>query len=111
MLELFVLNSLHSDLQVLRRDDGLVDNFEDPFTAKMSFEVRRGNDLCTPSWSPREQRFMIACGSLSGRAAGGFRLRPGQGESLCAAFDEQERRPDQTLARATPVGILPLTDA
>lgn len=41
LLELFVLNSLHSDLQVLRRDEGLDDNFEDPFTAKMSFEVRR----------------------------------------------------------------------
>lgn len=57
------------------------------------------------------RRLMIACVSLSGRAAGRFRLRPGQGEPLRAALDEQEGRPDQTLARATPVGVLPLTDA
>lgn len=35
------LNSLYSELQILRRDDGLDDTFEDPFTAKMSFEVKR----------------------------------------------------------------------
>uniref|UniRef100_A0A674NEH9 Intraflagellar transport protein 122 homolog n=1 Tax=Takifugu rubripes TaxID=31033 RepID=A0A674NEH9_TAKRU len=38
LLKLLDLNSLHSELQVLRRADGLDDTFEDPFTAKMSFE-------------------------------------------------------------------------
>lgn len=112
LLELLGLNLLYSELQILRRDDGLDDTFEDPFTAKMSFEVKRQNYLYTTSWrSLRERRFMITCGSLSVRAAGGFCLCPGQSEPLRAALDEQEGRPDQTLARATPVGILPLPDA
>ncbi|CAG11335.1 unnamed protein product, partial [Tetraodon nigroviridis] len=39
------MHSMDSDdLQVLRRDEGLDDNFEDPFTAKMSFE-QGGSDF------------------------------------------------------------------
>lgn len=41
MLELFVLNKHQSEPQALRMDDGLDDTEEDPFTAKMSFEVRK----------------------------------------------------------------------
>lgn len=41
LLELLVLNWQQSELQALRIDDGLDDKEEDPFTAKMSFEVRK----------------------------------------------------------------------
>lgn len=37
---LFLINT-KSELQALRMDDGLDDAEEDPFTAKMSFEVRK----------------------------------------------------------------------
>lgn len=43
--------------------------------------------------------------------AGGLKLCPGQSEPLSAALNEQEGRPDQTLACATEMGILPLPDA
>lgn len=43
---LFLINT-KSELQALRMDDGLDDPEEDPFTAKMSFEVRkdRGDEV------------------------------------------------------------------
>lgn len=56
---------------------------------------------------------IIECGCVHVcvQAAGGLKLCPRQGESLGAALYEQEGRPDQTLAQATQMGILPLPAA
>ena len=56
-------------------------------------------------------RIKHGCVCVSVRAAGGLELCPSQGESLGAALDEQEGRPDQTLAPAAQMGILPLPAA
>lgn len=48
---------------------------------------------------------------MSVQTAGGLKLCPSQGESLGAALDEQEGCPDQTLAQATHMGVLPLPAA
>lgn len=45
------------------------------------------------------------------QTAGGLNLCPRQGESLGASLHEQEGRPDQTLAQAAQMGILPLPAA
>lgn len=56
-------------------------------------------------------RIKHGCVCVSVRAAGGLELCPSQGESFGAALDEQEGRPDQTLAPAAQMGILPLPAA
>lgn len=55
LLELLVLNWRRSERQVLRRDDSLDDKEEDPFTAKMSFEVRRDREDEVINTAPTEQ--------------------------------------------------------
>lgn len=51
------------------------------------------------------------CVRLCVQTARGLHLCPSQGESLGAALHEQTGRPDQTLAQATQLGILPLPAA
>lgn len=51
------------------------------------------------------------CVCVCVQTAGGLELCPRQGESLGAALNEQEGRPDQTLAPAAQMGILPLPAA
>lgn len=102
-------------------DDGLDDAEEDPFTAKMSFEVRedRGDEainihqLGEPAGEGERTGSIIECGCVRVcvQTAGGLELCPSQGESLGAALDEQEGCPDQTLAQAAQMGILPLPAA
>lgn len=51
------------------------------------------------------------CVHVSVYTAGGLELCPSQGESLGVALNEQKGRPDQTLAQAAQMGILPLPAA
>ncbi len=102
-------------------DDGLDDAEEDPFTAKMSFEVRTGGEmrrlifhqLGEPAGEGERTGSIIECGCVHVcvQTAGGLELCACQGESLGAALHEQEGCPDQTLAQAAQMGILPLPAA
>lgn len=125
-------------MQALRIEDELDDKGDDPFTAKMSFEVR-GRRVHVPpagrsSWAgerkgekkPKVQRIIFwTCLFFSPpqtnkqttnnqphkHTAGGIQVRPRQSQPLGAALHEQEGRAHQALAAAAQVGILPLAAA
>lgn len=102
-------------------DDGSVDAEEDPFTAKMSFEVIKDKidevinipPTGQTSWGGWKDESIIelGCVYVCVQTAGGHKFCPRQGESLSAAFHEQEGRPDQTLAETAEMGILPVSAA
>lgn len=98
-------------------DDGLDDAEEDPFTAKMSFEVIKDkideviNIQPAGEGERTESIIELGCVYVCVQTAGGLDLCSCQGESLSAAFHEQEGRPDQTLAETAEMGILPLSAA
>lgn len=71
------------------------------------------HQLGKPAGEGKRTGSIIKCGCVHVcvQAAGRLELCPSQGESLGAALDEQEGCPDQTLAQAAQMGILPLPAA
>lgn len=71
------------------------------------------HQLGKPAGQGERTGLIMECGCVhvSVQTAGGLELCPSQGESLGAALNEPEGRPDQTLAQAAQMGILPLPAA